>query len=242
MRGKRPHKSAVLVRFVSVTPITEFFRLKWVSGRGKVVWGTRMIVSFDEDSLVAAARAGDFRRVLEPKTHMIEAIRASPSLKEGEPREVLRQLSEAAVRLLGVQRVGIWALDDAFTKLTCLELMESESGRHSSGTTITRTEAPHYFGLVMAAEVVTIDDALGDPRTAELARNYLPAFGIAALLDCPILIERRIAGVLRAEHVGGTRRWQGWERLLGSTFAECAGVAIGLARGASSSTWRRLAG
>ncbi|MFO7568022.1 MAG: hypothetical protein R6X02_35600 [Enhygromyxa sp.] len=62
------------------------------------------------------------------------------------------------------------------------------------------------------------------------------------LLDCPILIERRMAGVLRAEHVGGPRRWQGWERLLGSTFAECAGVAIAVARSAASGAWRKLAG
>jgi two-component system sensor histidine kinase/response regulator len=201
-----------------------------------------MSVSIDEASLVAAARAGDFRRVLEPKTHLIEAIRASPALAAGEPRDVLRQLGEAATRLLEVERVGVWALDDAYTKLTCLDLFTAESGRHTSGTTITRTEAPHYFALVLQAEVITVDDAMTDPRTGELARSYLPAFGVTALLDCPILIERRIAGVLRAEHVGGTRRWQGWERLLGSTFAECAGVAIGVARGASSGLWRRLAG
>lgn len=201
-----------------------------------------MHVSIDEDSLVAAAQAGDFRRVIEPKNQMIEAIRASPSLREGEPREVLRQLSEAATRLLRVERVGVWALNDDYTKLTCLDLFGAETGRHSAGATITRSEAPQYFALAVQAEVITVDDALKDSRTSELARNYLPAFGITALLDCPILIERRIAGVLRAEHVGGQRRWQGWERLLGSTFAECAGVAIGLARGASSGLWRRLAG
>lgn len=201
-----------------------------------------MSVSFDEEALVAAARAGDFRRVLEPKTHLIEAIRASATLRSGEARGILGQLGEAATRLLEVERIGIWALDEQYTKLTCLELFASETGRHSSGTMITRTEAPHYFGLVMQAEVITVDDALHDPRTSELARNYLPAFTITALLDCPILIERRMAGVLRAEHVGGPRRWQGWERLLGSTFAECAGVAIAVARGAAPTNGRRLAG
>jgi GAF domain-containing protein len=201
-----------------------------------------MTVSIDEESFVAAARAGDFRRVLGPKVQLIEAIRASPALREGEPRDVLRQLGEAATRLLGVERVGVWALDEAYTKLTCLDLFTRETGRHSSGSTITRTEAPQYFALALQAEVITVDDALADSRTSELARSYLPAFGITALLDCPILIERRIAGVLRAEHVGGVRRWEGWERLLASTLAECAGAAIGVARGASSGLWRRLAG
>lgn len=201
-----------------------------------------MIVSFDEENFVAAARAGDFRRVLEPKAQLIEAIRASPALREGEPREALRQLGETATRLLEVARVGIWVLDEAQTKLTCLDLFIADTGRHSAGTTISRAEAPQYFDLALEAEVVAVDDALADPRVSELARSYLPAFGITALLDCPILISRRIAGVLRAEHVGGQRRWQGWERLLCSTFAECAGVAISLARTASSGHWRKLAG
>lgn len=201
-----------------------------------------MPVSFDEENFVAAARAGDFRRVLEPKAQLIEAIRNSPALREGEPRESLAQVSELAARLLNVGRLGFWAFDDHFTKLTCLDLFVRETGRHSSSTTIARAEAPDYFALVLAGEVVTIDDALNDPRTSELARGYLPAFGITAVLACPILIERKLAGVLCAEQIGGTRRWEGWERLLGSTFAECGGVAIGVARAASSSRWRKLAG
>ena len=201
-----------------------------------------MTASFDEENFVAAARAGDFRRVLEPKAQLIEAIRANPSLREGEPRDALGQLSEIAARLLEVDRLGLWVFDDARSKLTCLDLFVAETGRHSSGTTIARAEAPGYFALVLAAEVITIDDALTDPRTAELARSYLPVFGVAAMLNCPILVERRLVGILSAEHGGGPRRWEGWERLPGSSIAECAGVAIGLARTASSGTWRKLAG
>src|SRR5690606_14435458 len=183
----------------------------------------------------------DFRRVLEPKAQLIEAIRASPRLREGEPREVLRELSKTAARLLGVARVGTWVLDATRSKLTCLDLFNANTGRHSPGGVLTRAEAPQYFALTMQAEVVAVDDALTDGRTAELARAYLPSYGVRALIDCPVFVERRIAGVLRAEHLGEPRRWQGWERLLGSTFAECAGVAIGLARAASSGTWRQLA-
>lgn len=201
-----------------------------------------MPVSFDEENFVAAAREGDFRRVLEPKAQLIEEIRNSPALREGEPREALGQLGEIAARILNVGRLGFWVFDDLFTKLTCLDLFVAESGRHSSGTALARPEAPHYFALVVKGEVVTVDDALTDPRTAELARNYLPAFGVTALLGCPILVERKLAGVLCAEHLGGPRRWEGWERLLGSVFAECGGVAIGVARTASGTQGRKLAG
>jgi GAF domain-containing protein len=201
-----------------------------------------MHVSFDEENFVAAARAGDFRRVLEPKAQLIEAIRASPSLREGEPREALGKLNEIAARLLQAGRLGVWVFDDERSKLTCLDLFIAETGRHSSGTSIVRAEAPSYFELLLGGEVLTIDDALSDPRTDDLARNYLPAFGVGAVLDCPILVDRRLTGLVRAEHVGGPRRWEGWERLLGSSIAECAGVAIGIARAASSGEWRQLAG
>jgi GAF domain-containing protein len=200
-----------------------------------------MTVPFDEETFVAAARAGDFRRVLEPKAQLSEALCASPALREGEPRDALRQLDEIATRLLSVSRVGIWVIDEAETKLTCLDLYVTDSGVHTAGSTIVRAEAPQYFELALQAEVIAVDDALADARTSELARSYLPAFGVGALLDCPILIERRMAGLLRAEHVGPARRWEGWERLLGSSLAECAGNAIAEARAASTGVWRKLA-
>jgi GAF domain-containing protein len=200
-----------------------------------------MTVAFDEESFVAAARAGDFRRVLEPKAQLREALLASPALREGEPRDALRQLDKIATRLLSVARVGIWVFDQEESKLTCLDLYATDPGVHTAGNTIVRVEARQYFELALRGEVIAVDDALADPRTSELARNYLPAFGVGALLDCPILIERHMAGVLRAEHVGGTRKWEGWERLLGSSLAECAGVAIAEARAASTGVWRQLA-
>src|SRR5690606_39017981 len=119
-------------------------------------------------------------------------------------------------------------------------LFIASEARHQNGTVIARAEAPKYFELLKAGGVVGADDAIADPRTAELARNYLPAFGVGALLDCPILLERRPCGVLRAEHVGGPRRWEGWERLLGSSLAECASVAVEVVRGSASGRWRRL--
>ena len=142
-----------------------------------------MPISYDEENFIAAARVGDFRRVQEPKTQLIVAIRTSPSLREGEPREVLGQINEIAARLLNVGRIGLWILDERQTKLTCLDLYVAESGRHSSGTIIARAEAPEYFAQVLEGEVLAVDDALTDTRTAELARNYLPAFGVGALLD-----------------------------------------------------------
>ncbi len=201
-----------------------------------------MAISFDEETFVAAARAGDFRRVLEPKAQLTEAIRASASLRDGEPREALGQLSEIAARLLRVGRVGLWAFDPHLTKITCLDLFVGESGRHSSGMVLARSEAPEYFSRILIGEVLPVDDAMSDPRTAELARKYLPAFGVGALLDCPILVERNLAGILCAEHLGGPRRWEGWERLLGSSLADCAGVAIGLARSAASGSFAQLTG
>jgi GAF domain-containing protein len=201
-----------------------------------------MTISFDEDKLVAAARAGDFRSVLEPQAQLTEAIRTNEALLQGEPREAFGKLTEIAARLLGAGRVGIWALDDDLTKLTCVDLYHASEARHGAGTIISRAEAPTYFKLVFEGNVVAVNDALSDERTTELARSYLPAFGVGALLDCPILIERRVAGVLRAEHVGPVRRWEGWERLLGSSLAACAAVAVEVARSSAGARWRRLAG
>lgn len=200
-----------------------------------------MSISFDEETFVAAARAGDFRQVLEPQAELIEAIRNNVSLHEGEPREALGQLGEITSRLLDVERVGLWVLNEKQTRLSCLDLFIASEARHCDGAVLTRMEAPNYFELLEVGGVIGADDSSDDPRTAELARNYLPAFGVGALLDCPILLERRPCGVLRAEHVGGPRRWEGWERLLGSSLAECASVAVEVARGTGKGRWRKVA-
>ena len=189
-----------------------------------------MSVSFDEETFVAAARAGDFRKVQGPKTELIEAIRANQSVRGGDPREALRELTELTARLLEVGRVGVWVLDEAQTRLSNLDLLVVDSGRHTSGMAIAQADAPEYFSLLLAGEVLTIDDAMADPRTRELARGYLPTYGVTAMIDAPILIERKLAGVVCGEHLGGVRRWEGWERLLAGSLAECAGVAIAVAR------------
>ncbi len=201
-----------------------------------------MALSFDESEFMTAAQTGDFRKGLEAKDQLIQSIRANRGLRMGEPHEVFTQLSEIAARLLGIARVGLWALDDDCTKITCLDLYVVAERRHANGAIIPRSAAPTYFDHVLDGGVIAANDARTDPRTAELATEYLPTYNIGALLDVPILIERRMSGVMCGEHVGGPRAWKGWERLLASSIADCVGVAIDTLRTANAQRWQRLAG
>jgi GAF domain-containing protein len=201
-----------------------------------------MALHFDELEFLAAAQTGDFRKGLEAKRKLTDSIRRDRGLSQGEPGDVFTELTEIAARLLGIARVGLWALDDSQSKITCLDLYVVSTRRHANGTMIPRSAAPNYFEHVLDGGVIAANDARTDPRTAELADEYLPTHGIGALLDVPILIERQMSGVMCGEHVGGARAWKGWERLLASSIADCAGVAIETLRSASAPRWQRLAG
>ena len=57
---------------------------------------------------------------------------------------------------------------------------------------------------------------LGSPITGELRQAYLEPLGISSLLDAPIYVGGKVAGVVCHEHVGAPRAW---------TEAECSFVA-----------------
>lgn len=114
-----------------------------------------------------------------------------------------RTLSEA----LSAARVGIWDLDKNGDAITSVLVWDARTGLDTGRATLTSADAKTYLDAVMRDVAVVINDAPNDPRCAELARKYLPATGVSALLDCPIRTMTGMAGVLCIEEVGGPRHW-----------------------------------
>ena len=178
--------------------------------------------TFNEAEYLSAVRSGDFSKLLEPQRRLLALLRSNPSLQAGDPSEVLGMLTEAAARMLEVERVGLWRFDESRKHLVCLDLYVQFENRHEHGASVPYEAAPTYFATIETGQVVAAEDAYLDPRTSELGREYLPANHVGAMLDTPVLIGGRLAGVLCHEHVGGQRRWRAWER----TLSDCAGLIL----------------
>jgi GAF domain-containing protein len=187
--------------------------------------------TFDENAYLAAVQSGDFSRLLEPQRQLLARLLANAALVAGDPEEVLSEVTESAARMLEVARVGLWRFDADRQHLQCLDLYVLAEDRHERGAIVPASAAPAYFAAIETGDVVAAEDAYLDPRTTELGHSYLPANHVGALLDTPVLIGGRLAGVLCHEHQGGARRWRAWERTLAASLSECAGLILSEVRG-----------
>jgi two-component system sensor histidine kinase/response regulator len=181
---------------------------------------------FNEAEYLSAVQSGDFSKLLEPQRRLLAMLRANPALQTGDPSEVLGVLTESAARMLEVERVGLWRFDESHKHIVCLDLYVQFEDRHERGAVVPYEAAPAYFAAVETGEVLAAEDAYLDPRTAELGHSYLPSNHVGAMLDTPVLIGGRLAGVLCHEHVGSARRWRAWERTVAASLSECAGLIL----------------
>ena len=55
--------------------------------------------------------------------------------------------------------------------------------------------------------VIVATDAQSDPRTCEFTENYLGPFQITSMLDVPVWLDGKLAGVVCHEHIGPLREW-----------------------------------
>ncbi len=117
-------------------------------------------------------------------------------------------LNEILVRVLDVDRVGIWLFEgDDLTMLRCADLYSRLTGNHERGSRLAVDASAPYLMSLDGERAVEVTDCRTDPRTAGLRETYTEPLGIGAMLDVPIRWRNRVVGVLCHEHVGGPRAW-----------------------------------
>lgn len=141
--------------------------------------------------------------------------------------EVFHFATEVTASCLNTERVGIWLLHGDAETLRCEDLFVRSSGTHVGGEVIALAEVPRY-AAAMRGRTVAADDAMHDPRTAELAGSYLRPLGIHSMLDCPLFVGGSHRGVLCCEHVGQARSWRPAERLFASAVGDLVTVALSI--------------
>jgi diguanylate cyclase (GGDEF)-like protein/PAS domain S-box-containing protein len=119
----------------------------------------------------------------------------------------LAEITEAAARTIGVERVGIWFFTPDRHALRCADLYERTPNHHSAGLEMTAAGHAAYFRALESERSITAHDAQHDPRTASLFDSYLRHFGTASVIHTPIRHVGQIAGVVCHEHTGAPRYW-----------------------------------
>lgn len=143
---------------------------------------------------------------------------------ESRLRDLWLQLAEIAARALSVERIGVWILADEDRALRCRYLLQLSSQQVFQGAVLRAQDFPSYFQALQQHRTIAAKHALSATTTSELRESYLEPLGIVSLLDAPIYVGGKVAGVVCHEHIGAPREWTEAE----SDF--CASVADTIAR------------
>ncbi len=142
-----------------------------------------------------------------------------------------RLLVEAArisADALATRRTSIWLFDEhrqhLVRRVLLLDGVEQTRAEEDPLLQLPIRDCPTYLAAITSSPALRVDDALHDPRTAELTA-YLEDRDVRALLDIPILAPGRLEGVVCHEHVGAPRAWLDEE----ADFAANIGGLVALA-------------
>jgi signal transduction histidine kinase/CHASE1-domain containing sensor protein len=145
---------------------------------------------------------------------------------ESEVDGQLKELLATSSGTLKVERVGLWLLEDEGKTLRCKFLFTYSTAEFSSGQVLAADSAPTYFATLNQGRGFATNDALSDPRTSEFAESCLRPHGITSMLDVPIRIGGKTAGVICHEHVGPARVWAPDEQNFAASIGDLASLVI----------------
>ena len=141
-------------------------------------------------------------------------------------QRALELLLAADAQTLRVERVSFWSLREQPLQIFCESLFIANTGAYLRGTVLRGADFPRYFNAMREGGVIAASDAYLDLRTSEFAGEYLPSAGIGAMMDIPVFVRGRLAGVVCHEHVGPRRTWSNEEQGFGLGIAQLLSLAI----------------
>ncbi len=168
----------------------------------------------------------DLERVIRQLSALNDLSRSNP-LQARDLAAALGRMTEVVAKTLKTERVSIWRYNHAHSAISCVELYELSTHRHSSGMELLIEDYPAYFKALAASEIIAADDAHRDARTCEFSQRYLQPLGITSMMDVPIYVAGKLDGVLCHEHVGARHQWMPDEQMFAVAAANLVSLVIG---------------
>jgi signal transduction histidine kinase len=148
------------------------------------------------------------------------------ALDKRDTDEALRRILRFDAESLGIERVNWWSLETTPRAIRCELSYQLSSSAYTGGDTLYERDYPRYFRALLEEQVIAAEDAPVDPRTAEFATTYLQRHRIGAMLDVPVWVGGRLAGVLCHEFVGSTHPWTPAEKELATSMGQLVATTL----------------
>jgi two-component system, cell cycle sensor histidine kinase and response regulator CckA len=146
-------------------------------------------------------------------------------LNREDMRSVFAVIAQAGSLALSVRRVSLWRYDRSRSVMICPaawqdgELIDEE-------LVISRESCPLYWNALHSGRTLPVSDAVRDPAMVEIQKGYVQKYGIGAMLDSGIRVERGTFGIVCMEHIGTKRQWTVLEEQFVASLADRLGLAI----------------
>lgn len=150
----------------------------------------------------------------------------STHIRNGNRTEALQEIAKLSAETMELGRVNIWMIDDGFNSISSLINYDKDNGGFLDKMTLYRHQFPNYFGLLLSEEIIPTRDATTDPKTAEILDGYIRPLGIKSLIDVPVRIEGKMAGLICFEDTKGFREWTIAEQNFGIAIAQIIAQTI----------------
>ena len=167
----------------------------------------------------ALHQQAEVRRRTELNQTLVDLARRR-TLRKGDRDAALRQVSEAAVRTLGVARAEIWRLSKDRDRWTLDHYYDSAGRRHESPAhEVEASNVQDYFGVIQEIRVLAVQDARNDPRSKGLVGQGLLKPEARARLDIPVRVRGKVVGAVVLAH-NGVRNWTSEEEQFAASVGD----------------------
>jgi two-component sensor histidine kinase len=141
----------------------------------------------------------------------LDAITTSDRLFSASRDEILEEIGKKMAACMNVERVNIWMFNNEEECIDCIGNYNLKTKTFSKGEKLCMTDMPNYYGSLQSNRILLVDDVMTSPITAEIKDIYCKQNGITAMMDLPIRMEGKLAGVMCYEFTKGTRDWEDHE-------------------------------
>lgn len=157
---------------------------------------------------------------------LAELIRTS-NLTEGNITKNIQSITEVASVVLKIDKVSVWRLSEDRKTLECLDLYEiTDSKHHKPRAPLHQELYPKYFAQLMQIRSIVFDNDCVYDGTKELLDKYLFQHGSCSILDAPINVFGKTAGVLWLESNDDKQKWSLEERSFINSLTDLLSIAF----------------
>ncbi|MFI5203979.1 MAG: histidine kinase dimerization/phosphoacceptor domain -containing protein [Flavobacteriales bacterium] len=158
--------------------------------------------------------------------HHLEAITQLGSLGNAELDPILQEMGKKLTHCLHVERINIWLFKEKNSCIVCIGNYTAGTDKFSKGEVLFEKDIPSYFSHLKRDKIMAIHDVMTNEIAADLRETYCIPRGISSMMDVPIRIEGKLAGVLCYEHTGNKRKWTDEEQHFALAVNQVVSMAI----------------